>query len=354
MASTSPARHEPLAALLLGLLLVAAFLLYRPGLSGDFQFDDYSNLGPLATLNDNPTADQLGQFLLQGIASPLGRPMSLLTFALQAPAWPDDARSFIHFNLLLHLLNATLLFWWLRRLARLGDVADSGGTWVALGATALWLLAPLQASSVLYVVQRMTELSATFVFLGMGLYLVGREALERGRHTAGLLWMSLGLAAGAGIGTLAKENAAQMPLMVLALEFTLLARLSRPRAWKLWAVPFLALPSVALLGYLCWIGLLGSGYGSRDFTPAERLLTEPRVLFMYLHKMLTPWPSAVRLYYDDFPASRGLFAPWTTAVALLALGASVAAAWKLRRVAPLPAFAVLWFLACHVLESSAL
>src|SRR5690349_14958636 len=87
--------------LLPALLLAGCFFAYQPGLSGEFQFDDFSNLAPLAQLNDNPTADQFVQFVLHGIASPLGRPLSLLSFALQAPAWPDDAGSFIRANVLL-------------------------------------------------------------------------------------------------------------------------------------------------------------------------------------------------------------------------------------------------------------
>jgi protein O-mannosyl-transferase len=350
--TATPAR--PPVGLLLALLLAGCYFAYQPGTSGDFQFDDYSNLAPLERLDDVVTPDEYVQFVVKGIASPLGRPLSLLSFALQAPSWPDDAASFIRVNILLHLLNGLLLFWWLRRLGQLGGTPRDSGDWLALGATALWLLAPLQASTVLYVVQRMTELSATFVFLGMGLYLVGRQALARGARRSGLFWMSTGLAVGAGLGTLAKENAAQMPLMVLALEGTLLARLERPRAWRLWAAVFLFLPALALLGYLAWAGLTAAGFATRDFTVVERLLTEPRVLFMYLHKIVMPWPSAVRLFYDDFPASRGLFAPWTTLLALAALAGAIAAAWKWRAAAPLPAFAVFWFLACHVLESTTL
>ncbi len=342
------------ASLLLGLALAVCFLLYRPGLSGTFQLDDYPNLSTLEAIKDNPTLDQFAQFLLKGISSPLGRPASLLSFALQAGDWPGNPGGFIAGNILLHLINGALLFWWLVRLARLRGDPEPERLYVPLAATVLWLIAPIQASAVLYVVQRMTELAASFVFLGMGLYLIGREALVRNSTRAGLAWMSAGMFVGAGLGTLAKENAAQMPLMVLALEFTLLARLPRPRAWRLWAAPFLAAPALALLAYVAWTGISATGYWGRDFTPAERLLTEPRALFMYLHKMLAPWPSAIRLLYDDFPVSRGLLSPWTTTSALLGLAAIAAAAWKLRTAAPVFAFAVCWFLACHVLESSAL
>lgn len=340
--------------LLLGLVLGLCYLAYQPGLSGSFQLDDYSNLGPLDRLDDDATPQTYLQFLVQGIASPLGRPLSLLSFMAQAGDWPDNPAGFIRVNLLLHLLNGALLFWWLRVLLRLRGDPEPDRHVLPLAATVLWLLAPIQATTVLYVVQRMTELAATFVFLGLGLYLCGREALARGAARRGYLLMTLGMATGAGLGTLAKENAAQMPLMVLALEFTLLARLERPRGWKPWAGTFLAAPAALLLLYLAWVGVTAAGYAGRDYTPGERLLTEPRVLFLYLYKILAPHPSGIRLWYDDFALSSGLFAPWSTAVALAALAALGAAAWKLRLRAPLFAFAVLWFLACHVLESSAL
>jgi hypothetical protein len=339
---------------LLGLVLAFGFVVYQPGLGGDFQLDDYVNLGPLERLDEDATPQTYLQFLVQGIASPLGRPLSLLSFMGQASAWPDDPAAFIRVNLLLHLLNGALLFGWLRALGRLRGEPEADRLWLPLAATALWLLAPIQATSVLYVVQRMTELAATFVFLGLNVYLAGRQALADGAARRGYWLMTLGMAIGAGLGTLAKENAAQLPLMVLALEFTLLAQLARPRGWRLWAVPFLAVPAVLLIGYLAWVFVTAHAYFGRDFTPAERLLTEARVLFMYLHKIFAPWPSGVRLWYDDFTLSTGLFTPATTALALAALLALPAAAWKLRARAPLFAFAVLWFLACHVLESTAL
>jgi hypothetical protein len=78
------------------------------------------------------------------------------------------------------------------------------------------------------------------------------------------------------------------------------------------------------------------------------------VLFLYLYKMLLPWPSAMRLWYDDFALSTSLFQPWTTALALAGWAALPAAAWRWRARAPMFAFAVLWFVAAHLLESTVL
>lgn len=337
-------------------VLGAVLLLYLPGLSGSFLFDDFSNLEGLKDLGSDPPLSQLLQFLSHGISSPSGRPISLATFALQAADWPESPEAFLRVNLLIHLLNGALLFWSFLILGRLLQMPGRSSLYIPLVAATLWLVAPIQASAVLYVVQRMTELSATFVFSGLLLYLTGREAAATGKNPRiAAAWMSLGLFWGTGLGALAKENAALMPLLVVVLEFTLLARVPRPAFWRTWAGVFLALPVAALVAYLLIkTSLLADGYALREFTAWQRLMTEARVLFLYLHKLLLPWPSAIRLLYDDFPASASLMQPWTTLASVLALTGLVGLALRLRKAAPWFAFAVFWFLAAHLLESTVL
>jgi protein O-mannosyl-transferase len=337
-------------------VLGTVLLLYLPGLSGSFLFDDFSNLDGLKDLGSDPAASELLQFLSHGISSPSGRPISLATFALQAADWPNSPEGFLRVNLLIHLLNGALLLWSFLIIGRLMQMPGRSSLYVPLIGATLWLVAPIQASAVLYVVQRMTELSATFVFSGMLLYLTGREATTSGKNprVAGA-WMSLGLLWGACLGVLAKENAVLMPLLVVVLEFTLLAQVPRPAFWKKWAGVFLGLPIAALVAYLLIkTSLLADGYALREFTAWQRLLTETRVLFLYLHKLLLPWPSAIRLLYDDFPASASLMEPWTTLASVLALSGLVGLALRLRKAAPWFAFALFWFLAAHLLESTVL
>ena len=58
-------------------------------------------------------------------------------------------------------------------------------------------------------------------------------------------------------------------------------------------------------------------YPSRDFSTPERLLTQGRVLSMYLWEILVPLPRHMPFYYDWLQPSRGLLDPWTTLPALL-------------------------------------
>lgn len=358
-AEVTPARRDPsaresiLACVALAALLIGVYAIYAPGLTGWFLFDDYPNLSALDTIKSSPTPDQLIQFFLHGISSPTGRPLSLATFAIQAFDWPKNPAAFLRVNLLLHLANGLLLCWLFLRATRLLQLPPRPALWIPIAATALWLAAPIQVSAVIYIIQRMTELSATFVFAGVLLYLIGRDAQLRGEERRGLLLMSAGVATGLGLGVLAKENAVLLPLLILVTEFTLLGHLPRSRTWKRWALVMLGLPVAALVAFLALrMGTYLETYAIRDFTLGQRLMTEARVLFYYLYKALVPAPSAIRLLYDDYPVSQSLWQPWTTALSLAGVVALVAAAWKLRARAPVAAFAVLWFFTAHLLEST--
>src|SRR6185312_11346919 len=68
---------------------------------------------------------------------------------------------------------------------------------------------------------------------------------------------------------------------------------------RIWALFTVTLFVPAILGFL-WLlrGVLRPGtLAGRDFTLAQRLLTEPRVLVDYLHWTLLPNPMVLSLYH---------------------------------------------------------
>src|SRR5690606_31888289 len=93
-------------------------------------------------------------------------------------------------------------------------------------------------------------------------------------------------------------------------------------------------------------------FAGRSFSAFERVLTQARVLWLYVGQILLPAPDSLVVYYDNYPKSSGLFTPWTTAVAIIGWIVALVAAWKLRRLAPLAALGVFWFLAAHSLTSA--
>lgn len=347
---------------LLGLLITAivCLALYWPAMHGPFLFDDFPNLAALASIDHVSSWRDLGIYLSQPRGFP-GRPVAMLSFLLQKASWPDHPFPFRLVNVGIHLLNGVLVFALVRRVAchwlsgqNTSDSLDHRACLAACLAAAAWLLNPIQISGVVLIVQRMTLLMAMFVLLGLlayirGLLATGLPAWRRGA------WIALGLGACMVLAFLSKENGILLPIYALVLDATLLrADVRRLPPVLAWLRRLLIWPATLfVIGYLLWI--LPGEWGhrdARDFTVAQRLLTEPRILFDYLGKIFLPRFGQYGLYHDGYAVSRGLLSPWVTLPALLALlSALVAALCGLRRW-PLFALAVLWYLGGQLLESS--
>jgi hypothetical protein len=341
-----------LSAILVTALLVVGWFVYQPALGGTFLLDDQPNLNGLTVVDD---AQSARDFALSGRAGPLGRPIALASFAAQADSWESGAEAFLRINILIHLLNGLLLYLFIRQLARELRIDKGSIEFVALVTAALWLLMPLLASSTLMVVQRMTTLSATFVLAGLNAYLLSRRHAELNPNAA-LVGMSAALIVATLLAVLTKESGALLPVLVLVLEATLLApppKLPSFR-WRAWSAVFLLAPTLLIVAFL----ISQAWYSEnmvlrRDFTAWERLLTESRILWEYLVNAFIARPGQYGPFHDAYPVSRSLLEPATLVAAvswlLLILGALI---WRRRH--PVAAFAVLWFVAGHLLESTTL
>ena len=345
---------KPAAALLLAAVGLT-IALYARGLDGPFLFDDSVHITQNRWVKIDSLAwpDLVRAWNSSFSGFPGNRPLAQLTFGINHAFAGLDPRAFKTTNLVIHLVNGLLVFLFTR--LALGAVKprqarDLTALSAAVVATA-WLLHPIQVSTVLYTVQRMTLLSTTSLLIGLNCYLYGRIRIAAGRP--GRLWM-LTAAPVALVGFLAKENAALMPLLLLVAEVTLLRGVvtgAERRFVNAVRIGYIAIPLLLVVIYLVAHPVIFT-YDGRPFTMAERLMTQPRVLWTYLRWLVAPDLSAFGLFHDDIPVSKGWFEPVTTLPAVLAWLATVAAALVLRRRAPLFAFAVLFFLACHALESS--
>jgi hypothetical protein len=123
---------------------------------------------------------------------------------------------------------------------------------------------------------------------------------------------------------------------------------------RIWTLFTVTLFGPAVLGFL-WLlrGALRPGaLAGRDFTLAQRLLTEPRVLVDYLHWTLFPDPMVLSLYHDEIAISTGLLTPWTTLGAILLLAALIGVAIWLRNRRPLVSLGIGWFFAAQLLTAT--
>jgi len=363
MVNTSPNRIENLTVLvLLAAILCATYAVYRPGLSGPFLFDDTLVIGSNPHLAvTSLTLPALKEAALTGHSGPLGRPLSMVTFALNRYAGGLHAHGFKVTNVVIHMANGAAVFIlsWLiltayrRRFAP--ALPELHIKVLSAVACAVWLLHPLNLSSVLYIVQRMNELSAFFTLGGLICYLWGRLRMDDDK--TGMPLVVAGVLVFAPLAVLSKENGALLPLFMLVLE-AVLFRFETPtargrKALTVFFVVTVALPAAVLVLSLMIVPDWAlHGYQSRDFTLSERLMTEARVLWRYLYWILFPLSGSLGFFHDDFTVSRSLALPWTTAAAIAGHGALLTAAVVLRRKAPLLTLAVLFFYAGHVMEST--
>ncbi len=348
-------------------LLLAAFALtvvaYFPGLTGGFWFDDYGGLVYNEGLRVTrwTWADFLRGTWSYAQSGPLGRPVAMATFTLDylvhglSPYWAKLE------NLLIHLLNGGLIYLLTRRVTRLLSAPAGADDRVAANfacfVAAWWLLTPMATTSVLYVVQRMTSLSATFTLLGLLGYVHFRSRSPGAARAGDLLGASLLLLVATGLSAYTKETGLLTIGYAWVLEFVLFARgAATNRLERAWRAFVHALPAL-VLGAFGWYllqhpGWLESRIPGRDFSPWQRQLSEFRVLAFYQRQILFPDILQFGLYHDDFAISQTWTEPISTAwAALLHLGLIAGALAALRRW-PLPALGVLWFYMGHLLESS--
>lgn len=344
-------------------VLAASAVVYWPGTHGSFLLDDLPNIvqnPALRSFTPNTTGLLRAAFSMN--SGPLGRPIAMASFALNVAATGMTPGPMKITNVAIHLFNGLLVFVLMglilseyRRLRP--DVPAAACTWAALAITAAWLLAPINLTAVLYIVQRMTSLAATFTLAGLIAYVAGRRRLYDGeRVRSGLLLMGAAALVLTPLAILVKEIGALTLLYALVIEWVFFgfrnASGKRSRTVLAYFLVFLVLPAAA--GWL-WLlpRVLGpAAYAARPYDLGERVLTEGRVLWHYLYWTLVPNIGALSLYHDAFPVSRGLLIPWTSLPAWLGIGLLGGAGITLRRRFPLVAFGILWFLAGQALTAT--
>lgn len=357
----------------ISLLLTMSGAVFLPGISGPWIFDDYTNI----IQNTYAKVRSLDAVELKGAAyslqaGPLNRPVAMITFAMNYYFAGSlvDTTPFKITNLLIHILNGLLVFWLsqliLQRYAQLhpkgfnsNPLKKSHNIILLAGVVSLlWLVHPIQITSVLYVVQRMTSLSALFTLVALILYLRGRLILLTGYKRK--IWLLIaGIIVFWSLGMLSKENAALLPIYILTLELVLF---SNEKPWSMWHYlekrkKYYLLAGLVIAGFV-FISLAIyyslPGYSKRNFSMIERVMTESRVLFFYISLILVPRINQFSHQHDYIEISRSLIDPWTTLSSLIGILLLLGLAIAYRKKTALISLGILWFFAGHLLESTIL
>lgn len=290
-------------------IVVLVVIAYANALDSSFHFDD-------SAIFTNPSIVSPG-FGWDLFRLEQTRPLTYLTFHWNFLAGGQNPVLYHWINLLLHAANSILVLAVARRYLP---------PFPAACAALVFALHPIQTESVTYVFARSTLLCTHFALWTTWLFM-------RGKYLGSALLFAVSL--------LAKEETIALPGFLLLLE---LFERRRPKT-GFFAILFgLAALAASRLFYLIVAAPLAPGVGRvRGVSTGEYLLTQFRVLWIYLRLMIAP----IGLNLDrDVPVSTSLLLPATTLAGALALGILVAALlWLAWRKQP----AALWALGFFVL-----
>ena len=271
----------------------AALLVYSNSFRGQFVMDDVFEIA------ENPALLRLwppleAMFVGRGLPA---RPLPYLSFAIDRTLWGSSVFGYHLTNLAIHVIAALALFDLARRTLsspRLAAACGRHATGLALAIAVLWAVHPLQTQAVTYVYQRIESMAGMFVLLSLAAF--ARAAF--GGWGRGWLAAS---AAAAVAAAFSKETAVVLPLLVLAYDWTFVARDGREiaRRWRWYA---LLASTWAIVASLLWFqrGAYDEFKDRWHGGPIGYAVTQPGVILHYLR--LAFWPSGQCFDYEWPPA----------------------------------------------------
>jgi len=310
---------------LLAAILAAAFLAYLPALRGPFLFDDR---GLELFLQSPPPLSVLVQ---RG-----ARLITNLSFLAEARLAGLNPQSFHLTNLVLHLVNGSLVHLILTALLQRRGPLGAAERFAAAAGAGLFLLHPLATESVAYISSRSELLCALFAYLAFLLFV--RSPAGQTMPVSRALAVTVLL----GLGVLSKEPAVAMAAVFVVFDLldgesaSLRPLLSR---WKLY-VPLLTAAAALGLRLYRVLSAEGSAGASGKHAPLDYLLTQFEVIWRYFGLVLLPAGQNLDHLHPVVRAP-GSFSVWA---GLISLAALLALAWRFRRRYPLAFFGLLFTL----------
>lgn len=332
-------------------LVIIGFAVYSGTLNHSFHFDDDDNI----IYNSAIHITELSIAGLRKAATDSflkHRPVPYISFALNYYLHGLDVWGFHVVNILIHLSTGVLLFFFVKTTLNLPAVRIKRDVvaYIPFATALLWLVHPLHTQSVTYIIQRMNSMGAMFFLMAMLCYAHARQANGR---LAGLV-LFLAAAATTLLALGCKENMVMLPVFILVYEWYFFQDLKSTTSRNIIALAALGILFTAglffFLGPDPW-AKLAAGYDKRSFTLAQRLLTEPRAILLYLSLLLYPNPNRLTLDYY-FPLSYSLLDPPSALLSLAALATMLLFAAGLARNHRLLSFCILWFLGNLAVEST--
>lgn len=337
--------------------IVLTFIIYYPALKAGFWLDDFSTIVHNHHLIfSNFSWDNLRTATL---SFPVGnsRPISMLSFALNSYLFGLSPFAIKSINLFIHTLCSIGIYILSSNLINIRSKKGLlASKYTAQLVTSLWLLSPINLTSVLYSVQRMTSLAALFTIWGCVVYTIGRNAKKTSTSIACIIVAFLIFLP---LAYYSKENGILLIPLLFLIEYFFFNFKNKNNNYNYsktiitWYTLCLGIPLLIVLALLVFdpIQITGS-YASREYNVIERLLTQFRVLWFYIGMTILPINKMLSLWHDDIVISTSLLRPMSTLWSILGIAGLLGLAIGCLRKRPLISFCIVWFFVCQSLESS--
>ncbi len=263
------------------LLLVVGAATFANSIENPFIFDDRD------PIEESEHIKRLWPLTAPNQSAPAGRPVIILSLAINYAIGGLDPRGYHIFNIAAHVLGSMALFGVIRRTLegeglreRFGRAAGA----IAMACSLVWLLHPIQTEVINYVVQRTSSMMSLFYLVAF--YCAIRAA---GASRPGRWYAFAGVAA--VMGMMCKESMATvLPLLVLY-DVAFLPggiRAVLRRRWPLYAC---FVPAYVVLGIIMSTGPRAEvvGFGTH-VTWLEYAMNQCSVVTQYFRLVLWPHP----------------------------------------------------------------
>lgn len=328
------ATERPFPGLLFFAVIVLAIVAFWNSLGNGFVFDD------ITLILQNPTITELNWGEILRVDS--YRPVRTFTYALNYALGGANPFGFHLFNVLLHGLNAGMVFLLLWQLTR--------SRWVCGMGAAFFAVHPVQTAAVAYVSGRKDLLAGFFLLAGINLFLRYRS---RPRELATLIAAFVCFM----LAVLSKEVAIVFPALLLLVDTWVEANDSAGKpaagslATALWATIRRRLPLYGSFTVVAGLALYWAVFinqasrmeGYWGGSLETNIGTSFKLFAHYLKLSIFPHPLIADYTGDVFPISTGLF-EWATVLSILATVLFAAAGWRIFGRAPVAGVGLLFFL----------
>lgn len=190
------------------IIIALGFVAYSDSMAGKFIWDDNSLIVDNSVVKS--WANIPGIFTKDNISTPTGktfhfyRPVQIITYMYDYSLWGLDPKGYHLTNILLHVLAALALFWFLNMLCH-----DSAVSFIA---SALFIVHPVHSEAVSYISGRADALSLSFMLVAFIFYIKGLE--RRNPFFYAVVFFSYALA------LLSRESAIIFPVLVLLYHYS--------------------------------------------------------------------------------------------------------------------------------------